>query len=81
MEMNLRILAKLLIDNGAQVTISGGEEVLERLMRERCCQALGEIREVLDDCTLDDPSCFQRIEQIVEIYERLGSNGGSRHDF
>lgn len=74
-------MAKLLIDHGAQVTISGGEEMLERLMQERCCQALGEIRAVLDDRTLDDPSCFQRIERIVEIYERLGANGGSRHDF
>jgi len=81
METNLSILAKLLIDSGAQVTISGGGEMLERLMRERCCQALREIREVLDDGTLDDPSCFQRIEEIVEIYEKLGANGGSRHDF
>ena len=54
---------------------------MERLMRERCVQALREIREVLDDDGLDDPECFQRIERIVEIYEALGAGGGSRHDF
>ena len=80
MEFFLKILEKTLAEHGAAVTISGGEE-MERLMRERCVQALREIREVLDDDTLDDPQCFQRIERIVEIYEALGAGGGSRHDF
>lgn len=80
MEFFLKILEKTLAEHGAAVTISGGEE-MERLMRERCVQALREIREVLDDDTLDDPECFQRIERIVEIYEALGAGGGSRHDF
>lgn len=80
MEVALNILAKLLIEHGAQVTISGGEG-LEQLLRERCCQALKEIRDVLDDGTLNDPDCFRRIEKIVEIYEALGAGGGSRHDF
>ena len=40
-----------------------------------------EIRAVLDDETLEDPACFQRIEEIVGICERLGMGGGSRHDF
>lgn len=81
MEFYLNILAKLLIENGAQVTISCGEETLEQMMKERYCQALKEIRDVLDDDTLDDPECFQRIEKIVEIYESFGADAGSRHDF
>ena len=80
MDFFMKILAKTLAEHGAAITISGGEE-MERLMRERCVQALREIREVLDDDTLDDPECFQRIERIVEIYEALGAGGGSRHDF
>lgn len=80
MEVALNILAKLLIEHGAQVTISGGEG-LEQLLRERCCQALKEIWDVLDDGTLNDLDCFRRIEKIVEIYEALGAGGGSRHDF
>ena len=47
----------------------------------KCYRALKEIQAVLNDDTLDDPECFMRIEQIVEIFERLGSNGGTRHDF
>ena len=51
------------------------------LMQNRACQALEDIRKVLDDDRLDDPTCFYRIEEIVRIYEKTGSNGGSRHDF
>ncbi|WP_207670651.1 MULTISPECIES: hypothetical protein [unclassified Clostridium] len=47
----------------------------------RCLTALREIRSVLDDPALDDETCFQRIEKIVAIFEKLGSDGGMRHDF
>lgn len=61
------------------------KEDLERwaaeLIKDAACQALEKIRDVLDDDRLDDPNCFQRIEEIVKIYESIGSNGGSRHDF
>lgn len=57
------------------------DTVLEKLAKERCVQALKEIRAVLDDDTLEDPECFERIEKVVEIYEDLGIGGGSRHDF
>lgn len=52
----------------------------EALMKDAACRALEDIRRVLDDDRLDDPNCFQRIEEIVKIYEEMGSNGGSRHD-
>lgn len=70
------ILEQVLLASGIQT-----QELLEKLMRERCCRALEEIRTVLDDDSLDDPACFRRIERIVEIYESLGPGGGSRHDF
>ena len=81
MENFLRALAKLLVDEGAAVRIDCGGADLNQLMKDRCWQALMEIRAVLDDGTLEDPECFHRIEQIVRIYEDLGPGGGSRHDF
>lgn len=51
------------------------------LMKDSACQALEEIRRVLDDDRLDDQECFGRIEEIVKIYEKIGSNAGTRHDF
>ena len=44
-------------------------------------QALAKIKTVLEDDSLDDPECFQRIEQIIGILEELGSGAGIRHDF
>lgn len=81
MEQELRVLAKLLIEQGAAVRIDCGGVDLNALMESRCRQALAEIRMVLDDETLDNPACFRRIEQIVRIFEALGPGGGSRHDF
>lgn len=54
-----------------------GQEWLEG----KCYQALKEIQTVLNDDSLDDKVCFMRIEKIIEIYEKLGSDGGIRHDF
>ena len=51
------------------------------LMKEASWRALCEIREILGDDSLDDPSCFYRIERIVETYEALGLSAGGRHDF
>ena len=52
-----------------------------RVLTNVCYKALAEIRAVLDDCSLDDRACFEKIEKIVSIYEALGSDGGARHDF
>ena len=44
-------------------------------------RALQKIKAVLDDDGLDDETCFRKIEEIICIFEELGSDGGSRHDF
>lgn len=54
------------------------DDSIQDLAHMQCMLALHEIRAILDDETLDD---FQCVEAIVQVYERLGSNGGSRHDF
>lgn len=67
----------------AAVTPSDEEKqsLLGELMNSAACQALEKIRRVLDDDRLDDQTCFWKIEEIIRIYEEMGSNGGSRHDF
>lgn len=57
------------------------QSLLAELMNSAACRALEDIRKVLDDGRLDDQTCFWRIEEIVKIYESIGSDGGSRHDF
>lgn len=56
------------------------EEAMQALLRERCCQALCAIHHVLGEDTPDE-TCFQKIEEIVHIFEVIGADGGARHDF
>jgi len=51
------------------------------LASDASSRALWKIREILADDTLDDPSCFQRIEAIVKLMEELDICCGNRHDF
>ena len=61
--------------------INISEIELGKLLDSICYKALKEIKEIIEDDSLDDAECFMKIERIVCLLEKLGSNGGSRHDF
>ena len=44
-------------------------------------RALSQIQNILKDDSLTDEACFYKIEEIVRVFERLGSDCGGRHDF
>ena len=46
-----------------------------------CYRTLKKIKAVLEDDTLDDPACFEKIEEIMEIFEDLCGTIPNRHDF
>ena len=77
MELYQEILSK----EFQQFLTENFQENIEEIVKLKCYQALSEIKKILDDDTLDDPECFWKIEQIVCVFESLGSDGGSRHDF
>ncbi len=57
-----------------------GEELLKiakardwaRDVDSRAVRLLGEIQALLDDDRLDDPTCFQRMEDVLEKWNRAG---------
>lgn len=53
----------------------------EAIVAQQCYQALEQIQAVITNDRLTDAECFMQIEQIIRIYEQLGSDGGDRHDF
>ena len=53
----------------------------DQTITNACYQALLEIKAVLENDHLTDEDCFWRIEEIVRIFEEIGSDAGSRHDF
>lgn len=77
MELAIKILADYYAKHGYL------EQMIDPtvIVCDRCYWALCRIKEILEDETLDDPQCFQKIEEIVCVLENLGSDGGLRHDF
>jgi len=51
------------------------------LVEMRSYIALCKIKSIIEDDSLDDPECFKKIEEIIQLLEFLGSGGGVRHDF
>ena len=52
-----------------------------RIVELECYKALAKVKAIIENDTLADSECFQQIEEIVCIFEDLGSDGGCRHDF
>jgi len=48
------------------------------IMSLKSMQALEKIKAVIENDSLSD---FECIERIVKIFEQIGSNAGNRHDF
>ena len=82
LEFNTYILARVLTEAGAAIVVGGDDsrQIVRDMVRDRCCRALWEIQRVLDDDSLSDPACFEKIEGVLSALETLGPGGG-RHDF
>ena len=77
MELWQEIINKETTNNKLKITATNINEILE----SKCYKALNQIKEIIKDSTLTDSECFYKIEEIVCVFEELGSNGGARHDF
>lgn len=81
MELYKELLIHALSRGEIQITFSGQEQDISKLVEGECYQALKKIKAVIEDDSLDDKECFMKIEKIVRLFEEIGSNGGGRHDF
>jgi len=52
-----------------------------RVIESESYITLRKIKEIIEDTELEDKECFEKIEDIVRAFEKIGSNGGARHDF
>ena len=78
MDILMRVLTDKL-ENG-EIKLEIHREVIGEIEKE-CMEVLGRIRAILADESIEDPECFERIEQIVCAMESIGLNCGSRHDY
>ena len=80
MKLYLEILKQIFLENDAEITTKE-ENSLLLLLEYKSYQTLREIKRILEDDSLSDPECFEKIEAIVCLFEELGSGCGNRHDF
>jgi len=81
MDLYKEILAQALTYGEVKITFPGEVCDPAKIVEGECYQALEKIKAVIHDDSLSDKECFMRIEEIVNILESVGSDGGFRHDF
>ena len=77
MELCNEILQNELSEN----CINSAEANPEKTVELVCYRVLREIREILKNDRLSDTDCFEKIEEMVCLFEQIGSDCGNRHDF
>lgn len=77
MELIIALLKQAARDGNININIDFSEKI-EKIVSDICFQSLNNIHDILDDDTLSDFDC---IEKIVRELEKIDFNGGCRHDF
>ncbi|MBQ7757813.1 hypothetical protein [Anaerotignum sp.] len=81
MELYRDILYRILEFEEFEILLPKWKMNVEEMMEMKCYQALQEIKKILEDDELDDAECFESIEKIICVFEKLGSGINERHDF
>lgn len=81
MQLYTEILKSVLEKEEIQIVFPNLHIDAAAIVEQECYKALCQIKGILADERLDDKICFEKIEEIVSVFERMGSNAGSRHDF
>ena len=78
MDLYREILTNILEKEEITVVFQNLQLNPAEMVEQRCCQALHKIKTIIEDDSLSDFDC---VEKIVCILEDIGSSGGNRHDF
>ena len=81
MELYRELLIHALMRGEIQISISNEEVEISKIVEGKCYRALQKIKAIIDDDSLEDEECFQKIAEIICVLEDIGTNGGNRHDF
>lgn len=81
MDLYKEILVALLEKEELHITFPNLQIDADKIVELECYKALQKIKAVLENDSLKDEECFMEIEEIIRVFESLGSGGGTRHDF
>lgn len=78
MELLKEILADILEREEINIVFPNLKMSAIEIIEVECYKALQKIKTIIENDSISD---FECIEQIVRVFEKIGSNGGGRHDF
>lgn len=81
MELYKELLINALDSQRIEVTFPELKIDAKTIVELKSYDALRQIKQVIEDDSLKDDACFERIERIVCIFERTCGSLSSRHDF
>ena len=81
MDLYKEILIHVLLKQDIKIDFPNLNINIQEIFELTCYQALQKIKEIIHNDSLEDAECFTKIEEIICLYESIGSNGGNRHDF
>lgn len=81
MELYKEILISVLQKQRVRVLFPRMKISAREIVGLECYKALRKIRAILADDRLDDAECFQKIEEIVQMFDQMHIGCGGRHDF
>lgn len=81
MQLYKEILTQILSNQEIHITFPNLNINPTVIIQSESYQALQKIKAVIHDDSLTDNECFMKIEEFICVFEALGSNGGTRHDF
>lgn len=81
MELYEEVLLDYLMHQKVQITFPDLKIEPEKIVEIRSYKALQRIKAIIEDDSLEDEECFRKIEEIVQVFEILGSGCENRHDF
>lgn len=81
MDLYQEILASILEKENIEITFPNLQMSAKEIIEMECYLALQKIKAIIEDDDLEDDECFIKIEEIVRLFEGLGSDRGNRHDF
>ena len=80
----MELLEELVVQTVCETSdckVAVSQEMLKAIIESKCYYMLAKIRDIIKDGELDDAECFEKIEEIVCLFEKMGIDFGSRHDF
>ncbi len=81
MKLFKEILIEVLQNEKVEVSFPNLTYDANSVVEMVCYDALKEIKAIIEDDSLEDSDCFLKIEEVIQVLERMGSDGGYRHDF